>query len=126
MNHQQLRCYNKLLEIAKAMPTILESLPKGTAYIEDQFKRALMSAMLNMSEGNARPSVKEKRRFFDISLASMAEASTAIDILAALGYIHANIEQEWKSHLRTAYAMLFKLSKSLLTSKSHSRSRSES
>jgi len=116
MNHQQLRCYNRLLEIAKAMPTILNSLPRGTAYIEDQFKRALMSAILNLSEGNARPSIKEKRRFFDISLASMAEASAAIDILYALGYIQASIEQKWKSQLRSAYGMLFNLSKSFSTS----------
>ena len=74
-------------------------------------KRALSSAILNLSEGNSRRSPKEKSRFFDISLASIAETASVIDILSAYGYISANLEESIKSGLRQSYGMIIQLRK---------------
>lgn len=114
MNHQKLRCYKTLILVAKKMPALIKTLPRGCYYLEDQLKRALSSAILNLSEGNARTSNKERSRFFDISLASIAESSSAIDIIAAYGYIAASLESDIKSDLRAAYAMIMKLKKSMI------------
>ena len=111
MNHRKLKCYELLLESARSVPPILNQLPRGNAYIEDQIKRALSSAILNLAEGNGRRSVKERNRFFDISLASISETSAAIDIISAYGYVTATTENRIKDLLLRAYSMIFKLKK---------------
>ena len=111
MNHQRLKCYCILLDVAKKMPSLVRQLPRGEHFILDQLKRALASAILNLSEGNGRTSHKERARFFDISLASIAESASAIDIINVYGYISQETAEEIKSHLRIAYAMIRKLQK---------------
>jgi len=93
------------------VPSILNRLPRGNAYIEDQLKRALASAILNLSEGNGRRSIKDRNRFFDISLASISETSSAIDIISAYGFISVSIEMNVKNLLTRAYSMIIRLRK---------------
>lgn len=75
----------------------------------DQFKRALSSAILNLSEGNGRSSLKERRHFFDISLGSIAETGSVIDILSAYRCISIEDERFFRENLRIAYAMITRL-----------------
>ena len=93
------------------MPSLVRQLPRGEHFILDQLKRALASAILDLSEGNGRTSHKEKASFFYISLASIAESASAIDIINVYGYISQETAEEIKSHLRIAYAMIRKLQK---------------
>jgi len=111
MNHERLRSYGLLLEFAKKMPDMLKTLPRGNSYLEDQLRRALSSAILNLSEGNGRCSTKERNRFFDISLASIAEVASVIDLFVVYGYISRICGIESKNHLRRAYWFLRKLKK---------------
>lgn len=66
MNHERLKSYELMLDFAKKLPDMLKHLPRGNSYLEDQIKRALSSAILNLSEGNGRWGIKERNRFFDI------------------------------------------------------------
>ncbi len=109
MNHQKLKCYCVLLGVARKLPALIEKLPKGNYFLEDQLKRALGSGILNLSEGNSRRSIKERNRFFDISLASIAETASALDIIHAYGYITSALNEEIKVELRISYAMIMKL-----------------
>jgi len=111
MNHQRLKCYVLLLDVARMVPTLVKRLPRGNYFLEDQLKRALGSAMLNLAEGNARRSQKERNRFFDISLASIAETASALDIIQVFGFITHEYAEDIKSNLRSSYAMLRKLKK---------------
>ena len=111
MNHQRLKCYRQLLIAAKSIPTLTKKLPRGTSYLRDQLERALASAILNLCEGNARRSPKERMRFFDISLASIAETSSALDIIRAFGYISEEDEFNIQSNLNASYAMIINLRK---------------
>jgi four helix bundle protein len=81
------------------------------AYLQDQVCRALSSAILNLSEGNGRYSIKERNRFFDISLASIAEVASVIDIFVVYGFVSKIIGIESKNHLRRIYSLLRKLKK---------------
>lgn len=112
MNHNRLKCYGILMDVARKVPDLVAQLPRGEGYLVDQLKRALASAILNLSEGNGRRSQKERARFFDISLASIAETASAIDILLAYDLVSMEIGEEIKSKLRIAYAMIMKLRKS--------------
>lgn len=109
MNHQKLKCYRLLLETAKRLPNLVSQVPRGEGYLIDQLKRALSSAILNLAEGNGRQSIKERRRFFDISLASIAETASVLDIFLAYRSISSMEEQSWRENLRIAYAMIMKL-----------------
>ena len=112
MNHEKLRCYEVLLGAAKRLPGLVARMPRGHNYIVDQLRRALSSAILNLSEGNGRTSVREWARFFDIALASIAESAAAIDVMEAFRLISLGNGDDFKSSLRIAYAMIVKLKRS--------------
>jgi len=46
--------------------------------MKDQFERALLSIPLNLAEGNAKPSAKERRKFYFIALGSLREIQTIL------------------------------------------------
>lgn len=53
-----------------------------------QIRRAALSVFLNISEGCARKSEAERRRFFEIARASLVEVDSAFDIANSLGYLN--------------------------------------
>ncbi len=109
MNHHRLHCYSKLMDMARSVPTVLQRMPEGHAYLQDQLKRALSSAILNLAEGNGRRSIKERRRFFDISLASLSEVDAILDLCSAYHLISESEFLHLQSEGRSAYAMIYKL-----------------
>ena len=111
MNHRNLRCYAMLLDVAKHLPTLIGRMPKGNANLADQLKRALESSILNLSEGNSRTSQKERNRFFDISLGSLAEVDSCIDIMSSYGYLPASMEASVKAELTIIFVMIRRLKK---------------
>ncbi len=51
--------------------------------LRDQLLRASSSIALNLSEGNAKSSIKEKKRFYGIAYASLKECQTMVFKLMA-------------------------------------------
>lgn len=47
-------------------------------HLRDQLSRAASSIALNLSEGNAKPSVKEKKRYYQTAYASCQECKTIL------------------------------------------------
>jgi four helix bundle protein len=45
-----------------------------------QFERACLSIALNLSEGSARPTERDRRRFYFIALGSLREVQTLLDL----------------------------------------------
>lgn len=45
---------------------------------QDQFDRALLSIVLNLSEGSARPTTKDRHRFYCIALGSLREVQVLL------------------------------------------------
>ncbi len=105
MNHHRLQCYQRLLGVAKQMPTLMDRL-HGHGYLADQLRRALSSGILNLSEGNGRQSFKEKRRFFDISLASLSEVDAIFDLIGAYQLISGQQLAHLQSEIRGSCAMI--------------------
>ena len=54
---------------------------KAPSYVRDQLLRASLSVVLNIAEGSAKPTAKDRRRFYAISLASLRETQSILDIL---------------------------------------------
>lgn len=59
---------------------------------KNQFERAVLSIALNLSEGSARKSVKERLRFFEIALGSTKEVQTIVE-LQNLNKIRAQVDR---------------------------------
>ena len=115
MGHERLRCLGVLMETAKRVPAIVRHARRGNADLVDQFKRALSSGILNLVEGNSRTSAKERARFFDIAIASIAEAAAAIEVLAAYGALSAQEAGEVSERLRIGYAMMINLKRATIS-----------
>ena len=52
-------------------------------HLRDQLLRASSSIALNLSEGNAKPSVKEKKRYYQTAYASSQECKTILRLSKA-------------------------------------------
>ena len=49
--------------------------------IKNQFQRALLSIPLNLAEGSAKSSAKERKKFYEISLGSLREVQTILSLI---------------------------------------------
>ena len=46
----------------------------------DQFDRALLSVVLNLAEGSAKPTRRDRSKFYSISLGSLREVQAILDL----------------------------------------------
>ena len=70
------RSYQLALELYKKCELI-----KAKAYIKDQLEGASLSIVLNLAEGSAKTTSKERSRFYSISYASLRETQVLLAIL---------------------------------------------
>ena len=63
-------------------------------YLVDQFKRASLGALLNLSEGTGRMTNADKKRFYVSARASIFETTAIIQVLKDLHMIEDNLYQE--------------------------------
>ena len=82
------RSYQLALELYKK--TRGKKLPY---FIKDQLERAASSVVLNLAEGSARTSEKERRRFYVIAFASLREVQALIDMEDSLSELHSTADQ---------------------------------
>ena len=109
MNHEKLECYRMSLGVLQSLGQAMRTWPRGHGNLADQAKRAMTSVVLTIAEGNGRYGELERRQFFRISRASAAEVSACVDIMLALGLTGPSQAAEFKSRLRSIYAMLSKM-----------------
>ena len=55
--------------------------------LKNQFQRAVLSIVLNLAEGTAKPTAKDRRKFYRISLGSLREAQAILDIIGNMKLI---------------------------------------
>ena len=79
--HERLQVYPILKEALRSVAGVFSGAPRGEGDLVRQAKRAGDSALLNLCEGAARTSARDKANFYDISAASAAECAGAVDLL---------------------------------------------
>ena len=52
-------------------------------YLKDQLDRASLSVALNLAEGSAKHSPKDRMRFYQIAMGSLRETQAVLDIIKA-------------------------------------------
>lgn len=109
MLHEKLGCYRKSVNLSEELCKEVAKWPKGYGYLSDQLKRAMASVVLNLAEGNARRSESERRRFFEVSRASLAEVSACVDLMRAFNLLNSYKTQNIKLCLCEISKMLWGL-----------------
>ncbi len=111
-SHKDLKVWKESMTLVIGVYRISQSFPKHEVYgLTSQMRRAAVSIPSNIAEGAGRKSNKEFMRFLYISLGSLAELETQLDIALRLEYIPENKEvNEQMIYIRR---MLSKLIKSI-------------
>ena len=81
-NHEKLTVYQHSINFIAWLSSVINSL-KNERNIKDQLDRASVSITLNIAEGNAKYSQKDRYRFFEIAIASAMECAAGLDVLVA-------------------------------------------
>jgi four helix bundle protein len=76
---QNFRTYNLALEFYRACNKLSANGEQDYVW-KDQFKRASLSILLNIAEGSGKPTEKDRRRFYSISMGSLRETQSLLMI----------------------------------------------
>lgn len=80
LSHKNLDVWKSGIELVKAIYETTKSYPKNELYgLTSQLRRAAVSVPANIAEGSARRTPKEKKRFYEISRASLVEIDTLFE-----------------------------------------------
>ena len=81
--HRRLLAYERALTFYRQVVRVRGKLPRGSGELSDQLHRAASSICLNLAEGSCAWATGDKRRYFQIALASAGECSAVLDLLEA-------------------------------------------
>lgn len=91
-SYRDLFVWQKSMELTKQVYMITKDFPKDEIYgLTSQIRRCAVSIPSNIAEGRGRNSDKEFIRFLQISLGSLYELQTQLDLALSFNYI-TNIE----------------------------------
>ena len=115
MTHKDLEVYKLSMLLVKEIYQSTRTFPKSEIYgLTSQMRRASISIPSNISEGAARHSNKDYIHFLNISLGSVSELETQIEISAMLNFIDdKQIESDLIETITRIRQMLLMLIKSL-------------
>ena len=93
-DHRRLRVYHEAHSIAIAIYRETRDFPRDEWFgIRSQIRRAAVSTVSNLVEGNARRGIREYVSFLNVSRASAAEVSYLVQLAFELGYLSAPVHQ---------------------------------
>jgi four helix bundle protein len=86
--HERLQAWKLCHELVLAVYSATSSFPKYELYgLTSQARRAAFSAAANIAEGAAKRGSAEFRRFFDISIGSLAELAYTLRLARDLSFM---------------------------------------
>lgn len=98
------------IEFVASIYELTNSFPKSEIYgITNQLRRAAVSISSNISEGAARNSAIERKRFFEVARSSLVEIDTQLEISIKLGYCPIESLEAISEKLNHIFAMLSRL-----------------
>lgn len=111
--HKLLVC-QKLRVFIKDIYTLTEMFPKNEVFgLTSQLRRAVVSSLLNIVEGQRRQSKKDFLHFLDIADASLVEVEACLEIALDLSYLTQDEFEKLEEKRKEIMYMLISLIKSL-------------
>lgn len=110
LSHKNMIVWKKGIKLIKEVYRITDKFPSEEKFgLVSQLRRASVSVISNISEGEARKTSREKRRFYEISCASLVEIDAQIEISLELSFISREEVTKLSNLLNECFAMLSKL-----------------
>lgn len=113
LSYQKLEVYKKAFNLNKTVYTLLKENPKIPAYAKNQLGRSSLSIVLNIAEGSAKFTNKDRRSFFVIARGSVFESAALIDILYSENEISIGLKEELENGLEEISKILYTMIKNL-------------
>ena len=113
-DHEKLDVYQVSIDLVILIDEIVEHLPRGRAYLADQFQRAGTSVVLNIAEGAGEYSSSEKTRFYRMAKRSATECAGILDVCQRLKLVETTRYQRGRELLLRIVAMLTKMAKNVM------------
>ena len=104
-SYENLEVYRKAYQTNQKVYRLLKENKKIMSYTKNQLGRASLSIMLNIAEGSAKFSDKDRRNFYITARGSVFECSSLIGFLCA----EEEIETEWKEEVCSCYEEISKM-----------------
>ena len=112
LKHQKLIVFQIARDCAVECYKLTRSFPDIERFgITQQIRRAAVSVFLNIAEGAARKTTKERIRFFEIARASLIEVDAALEISFHLDYFNEVSNSSISSLMNHCFALLSNLIK---------------
>jgi len=95
---------------------VLTLITKSTSidiYIKDQWKRASLSALLNLAEGTGRMSVQEKKHYYTMARGSIFECAAILGVLHEMKIVEDGIYEELYAGYEQCSKMLLAMYRSM-------------
>jgi four helix bundle protein len=112
-SYQKLEVYKKAFLLNQSVYTFIKEHSKIPAYAKNQLGRASLSIVLNIAEGSAKFTKKDRRSFFVIARGSVFESAAMIDILYAENEISSELKKQLEQGLEEVSRMLYAMIKNL-------------
>lgn len=110
LNHKNLNANKKAIELVKHIYKLTAHLPKDEVFgLFSQMRRAAISVPSNLAEGSARKSKVERKRFYEISRASLVELDTQIEMAIELKMLNKNSIIDLEELMNHNFALISKL-----------------
>lgn len=110
LSHKDLEVYKITLLMVQEVYNLTKIFPKEEQFtLVSQLRRAAISVSSNLAEGASRKSLKEKKRFYEISRSSLVEIDTQIEISILLNYIDQEQIIKLKEYVISIFRMLSKI-----------------
>ena len=108
--YEQFEVYKKAYQVNQKLYRLLRGNKMIASYAKNQLGRASLSIMLNIAEGSAKYSAKDRRNFFITARGSVFECASIICFLYDEGEIPEDLKTDFYSCLdeisRILYAMI--------------------
>jgi len=92
-SHKDLKLWQESMDLVEDVYSVSKAFPKEELYgLTSQLRRAAVSIPSNIAEGAGRKGEKEFIRFLYISLGSLSELETQLEIAVRLNYVAENIK----------------------------------
>ena len=112
-NFENLEVYRLARDLVREIYDVSKNFPREEIFVlTSQLRRAAISVLLNIAEGSIK-SKKEFARFIDISIGSLLETKTCLNIAVDLKYMHQNKLRELVEKIDQLFFKLLSLRKYL-------------
>lgn len=114
-NYRELKIWQNAIDLSEKIYSITKFFPDDEKFgLISQLKRASVSVASNIAEGTSRNSDKEFNYFLSMSLGSLFEMETQLEIAYRISYVSNEVLLEINNEIKQLIKMIMNFRKSVL------------